>query len=133
MPCQIDTFQSQGLPALVSPRPHALAHTYDGSDSPRSTRRKVSDESDASMDHNLPPAQQLQVGLKTHEADFSSKQVSEPALLRDVMFIFQGIDGTYIKFDVEADTYVIDDTVSTLSLLTPKLFCRQRMGQYPLQ
>lgn len=63
------------------------------------------------MDHNLPPAQQLQVGLRTHEADFSSKQVSEPSILRDIMFIFQGIDGTYIKFDPESDAYVIDETV----------------------
>jgi gamma-tubulin complex component 3 len=27
------------------------------------------------------------------------------------MFIFQGIDGTYIRFDSEADTYIVDDTV----------------------
>jgi gamma-tubulin complex component 3 len=72
----------------------------------------VSEESDASMDHNLPPAQQLQVGLRTHESEFLAKQISEPALLRDIMFIFQGIDGTYIRFDPEADAYVIDDTVN---------------------
>jgi hypothetical protein len=41
-----------------------------------------------------------------------AKQISEPALLRDIMFIFQGIDGTYIRFDPEADAYVIDDTVN---------------------
>jgi gamma-tubulin complex component 3 len=108
---QIDSFASQGLPSLISPRPHTLARTHDESDSPRSTRRKVSDESDDSMAHNLPPAQQLQAGLKTHEADFSSRQIPEAALLRDMMFIFQGIDGTYIRFDSEADTYIVDDTV----------------------
>ncbi|KAH8556990.1 Spc98 family-domain-containing protein [Umbelopsis sp. PMI_123] len=107
----IDSFASQGLPTLTPPHQHTLARTYDGSDSSRSIRRKVSDESDASMDHNLPPAQQLQVGLRTHEAEFSSKQVPEPAILRDIMFIFQGIDGTYIKFDSETDAYVIDNMV----------------------
>ncbi|KAM3589786.1 Microtubule-nucleating Tub4p (gamma-tubulin) complex component [Umbelopsis sp. WA50703] len=110
-PHEIDSFASQGLPSLISPRPHTLARTHDESDSPRSTRRKVSDESDDSMAHNLPPAQQLQAGLKTHEADFSSRQIPEAALLRDMMFIFQGIDGTYIHFDSEADTYIVDDTV----------------------
>ncbi|KAI9286402.1 Spc98 family-domain-containing protein [Umbelopsis sp. AD052] len=107
----IDSFSSQGLPNLTSPHHQTLARTHDGSDTSRSIRRKVSDESDASMDHNLPPAQQLQVGLRTHEAEFSSKQVPEAAILRDIMFIFQGIDGTYIKFDAESDAYVIDDMV----------------------
>jgi hypothetical protein len=34
------------------------------------------------------------------------------------MFIFQGIDGTYIRFDPEADAYVIDDTVNWSSKWT---------------
>jgi gamma-tubulin complex component 3 len=108
---QIDSFASQGLPTLTSLHHQTLARTHDGSDTSRSIRRKVSDESDASMDHNLPPAQQLQMGLRTHEAEFSSKQVPEAAILRDIMFIFQGIDGTYVKFDAETDAYVIDDMV----------------------
>ena len=33
-------------------------------------------------------------------------EVSEAALLRDVLFVFQGIDGKHVRFDPVADAYV---------------------------
>lgn len=38
-------------------------------------------------------------------------EVSEAALLRDAIFMFQGIDGRYVKFAEDAGSYVIDNKV----------------------
>uniref|UniRef100_A0A2C9V8W6 Uncharacterized protein n=1 Tax=Manihot esculenta TaxID=3983 RepID=A0A2C9V8W6_MANES len=51
-------------------------------------------------------------------------EVSEEVLVRDVLYACQGIDGKYVKFDVNADGYVLLDTVKvprTTRLIVRKL------------
>ena len=36
-------------------------------------------------------------------------EVTEAALLRDIIFVFQGIEGKYIKYDQSSDSYRIDN------------------------
>ena len=38
-------------------------------------------------------------------------EISEALLLRDVVFVFQGIDGQYIKFDKTTGSYLVDSKV----------------------
>ena len=38
-------------------------------------------------------------------------EVSEAALLRDVLFVFQNIDGRYVHFDSKQDAFRISDKV----------------------
>ncbi|KAI8622527.1 Spc98 family-domain-containing protein [Chytriomyces sp. MP71] len=38
-------------------------------------------------------------------------RVTEPQLLRDMMYLFQGIDGAYVKWDARQDTYALDARV----------------------
>ena len=38
----------------------------------------------------------------------AASEITEAALLRDILFVFQGIDGRYIRFDPVADRYSID-------------------------
>ena len=40
-------------------------------------------------------------------------EVTEEVLVREVLFVLQGIEGKIIKLDQGQDTYVIDSTVST--------------------
>ena len=37
----------------------------------------------------------------------ASSDIPEPLLLRDLLFTFQGIDGTYIKYHAQSDAYHI--------------------------
>ena len=37
--------------------------------------------------------------------------MSQAALLRDVIFVLQGIEGEYIRFDTKEEAYRIDKTV----------------------
>ncbi|KAF9969800.1 Gamma-tubulin complex component 3 [Actinomortierella ambigua] len=61
------------------------------------------------------------LGQGTSSAD-KSAEVEESALLRDLMFVFQGIDGKMVRFDSDSGTCVIDPdaniSVSTRSLVT---------------
>ena len=34
--------------------------------------------------------------------------ISESMLLRDVIYVFQGIDGKYVKYDASVDSFVVD-------------------------
>jgi len=43
--------------------------------------------------------------------DKESFEIPEEALVRDVVFVLQGIDGQHIKFDVAADSYIVDPAV----------------------
>ena len=44
-------------------------------------------------------------------------EVSEAALLRDVLFVFQNIDGRYVHFDSKQDAFRISDKVYLFFLL----------------
>eukprot|EP00118_Oscarella_pearsei_P015761 m.144765 g.144765 ORF g.144765 m.144765 type:complete len:863 (+) comp38407_c1_seq3:451-3039(+) len=45
------------------------------------------------------------------ESKNTSHELSEATLIRDVIFVVQGIDGQYVKFDMSRDSYVIDPKV----------------------
>eukprot|EP00164_Ancoracysta_twista_P021569 GFYU01039261.1.p1 GENE.GFYU01039261.1~~GFYU01039261.1.p1 ORF type:complete len:388 (-),score=49.40 GFYU01039261.1:95-1258(-) len=45
------------------------------------------------------------------QQESTSFEISEAVLLRDILFVFQGVDGRYIKYNVPADTYTVDPTV----------------------
>jgi hypothetical protein len=51
----------------------------------------------------------------TSNTENTSFEVTEAALVRDVIYAIQGIDGKYLKFDFASDMYKIDATVSVLS------------------
>ena len=40
-------------------------------------------------------------------------EVSEALLLRDIVFIFQGINGQFIKYNADSSSYIIDPKVFT--------------------
>ena len=40
-------------------------------------------------------------------------EVSEALLLRDIVFIFQGINGQFIKYNEDSSSYIIDPKVCT--------------------
>lgn len=41
----------------------------------------------------------------------TAHEVSEAALLRDLLFVFQGIDGTYVRFDPVVNAYIVDPNI----------------------
>jgi len=41
----------------------------------------------------------------------ASVEVSEALLLRDIVFIFQGISGQFIKYNADSLSYIIDPKV----------------------
>ncbi|KAI9022722.1 Spc98 family-domain-containing protein [Phycomyces nitens] len=95
-----------------------ISRPYEVQDSPRNTRRRLVRETDNQervqpLDRSLPPAFQL---AKAREAIFgeqyASVHIPESALLRDLIFIFQGIDGQYIKFDPGSDEYSINSKIA---------------------
>ncbi|KYR01195.1 spindle pole body component 98 [Tieghemostelium lacteum] len=53
--------------------------------------------------------------------------IEEDLLVKDIIYVFQGIDGTYIKFDYKLDSYVID---KKLSITKPKRDLIGRLGEF---
>lgn len=45
-------------------------------------------------------------------------EVSEAALVRDILYVFQGIDGKYIKMSAQENCYKMDTKVPRLSLFS---------------
>ncbi|TPX34499.1 hypothetical protein SmJEL517_g02787 [Synchytrium microbalum] len=41
----------------------------------------------------------------------STRAIREVDLVRDMIYVFQGIDGKFVKFDISQDTYVVDPDV----------------------
>ncbi|EGC38619.1 hypothetical protein DICPUDRAFT_148636 [Dictyostelium purpureum] len=39
-------------------------------------------------------------------------EIPEHILIRDIIYVFQGIDGTFIKYNKKSDSYSIDDTIN---------------------
>ena len=44
-------------------------------------------------------------------------ELPEFALVRELVYVFQGIEGRYIKFDETADQFKVDSKVSNLPLI----------------
>jgi hypothetical protein len=71
--------------------------------------RSSSAAADASSAAPLPPkALALQEFAQVERTSF---EVSEAALVRDVVYCCQGVDGTYIKYSAAADAYLVDADV----------------------
>ncbi|CAO3696701.1 unnamed protein product [Rhizopus microsporus] len=105
---------SPGLPNIVEPvartsRPHEV-HV---NDSPRNIRRRLTREPSPQLSRRDPPAVQLNKVREMH-----GREVSESEILRDLVFVFQGIDGQYIKLDTATNEYYINK--QTLPLSPPK-------------
>jgi len=61
------------------------------------------------------PATKLsKAAQKVNELQTGASEVTEEALLRDIIFALQGIDGHYIKFDVVTDGYAVDRKIAVL-------------------
>lgn len=84
--------------------------------SSRNTRRRLArDESPHSNDMDidiLPPAIQLARAKEEQRNETALAYVSESDLLRDLIFIFQGIDGQYIKYNQELNDYAFISDIS---------------------
>lgn len=57
-----------------------------------------------------PPALSSRVGRPRRDGD-PAGEVSEAALVRDILYVFQGIDGKFIKMNVQENCYKIDSKV----------------------
>lgn len=55
----------------------------------------------------------------------SAGEVSEAALVRDILYVFQGIDGKFIKMSAQDNCYKIDSKVHK-----PTLFCLYYSGSH---
>ncbi|KAI8150176.1 Spc98 family-domain-containing protein [Fennellomyces sp. T-0311] len=105
---------SRQMTALLIPISAHSSRPYDmqsESVPSRNTRRRLADDYPES-DRSLPPATQLAKMREAYQSSISNSGyepvVPESALLRDLIFIFQGIDGQYIKYDSGTGEYVMD-------------------------
>ncbi|KAI9317136.1 Spc98 family-domain-containing protein [Dichotomocladium elegans] len=82
--------------------PPALDRPYEE----RNTRRRLAALTNA-IDTSASPATQLtKARERVHGKD--EKELSESKILRDLIFVLQGIDGQYIRFDKTTNEYTID-------------------------
>lgn len=112
-------------------RPFETTIQDDLSNSSRNTRRRLArDESSRpNIDMNvLPPAIQLQRAKEQQRSEVSSAYVSESDLLRDLIFIFQGIDGQYIKFNPDLNDYSLANGISVSKPMEEMVFKLAEMG-----
>lgn len=78
-------------------------------DSPRNIRRRLARESSPRESMELdaaPPSVQLARARESQSRMTEAIYVSEADLLRDLIFLFQGIDGQYIRYDTELNDHV---------------------------
>jgi hypothetical protein len=47
----------------------------------------------------------------------ASFEVPEGTLIRDIIYVFQAIDGKYVKYDSRRDMYIVDPSVCTITAL----------------
>ena len=43
----------------------------------------------------------------------TSNEVTETVLVKDLIYVFQGLDGKFIRFDCTKDSFVLDESVSS--------------------
>lgn len=85
---------------------HSMRRPYEE----RNIRRRLASEQVPLHDGQpLPPA--IQLAKAREQLGYSNETLSESAILRDLIFILQGIDGQYIKFDPTINEYAIDQKV----------------------
>lgn len=107
-------FLSSGL---QSHETTATSTTTSPQESPR-IRRRLTQSTPPSSDRSLPAAVQLAQARKQYQEQQQGGgtqpeiRVPEAYLLRDLIYIFQGINGQYITFDPLTKEYVLDTHVS---------------------
>ncbi|XP_065841235.1 gamma-tubulin complex component 3 homolog [Oscarella lobularis] len=67
-----------------------------------------------SIPSTLQQKNQTTLQKRTDETTNTLYELSEATLVRDVIFVIQGIDGQHVKFDVSCDAYVIDSKIGVL-------------------
>lgn len=77
----------------------------------RLEREETPHSNDMDIDE-LPPAIQLARARENQRNETALIYVSESDLLRDLIFIFQGIDGQYIKYNQELNDYAFISDIS---------------------
>ncbi|KAN0047476.1 hypothetical protein ACTA71_001858 [Dictyostelium dimigraforme] len=66
----------------------------------------------------LPPTQQSNSAnntptlVSTKKSVIGINEIPEHLLIRDIIYVFQGIDGTYIKYNKQSDSFKIDENTS---------------------
>ncbi|KAI8641486.1 Spc98 family-domain-containing protein [Parasitella parasitica] len=92
--------------------PTSRPYDMHSNDSPRNIRRRLARErsplpqESMEIDGAVPPATQLARARESQDRMTEFIYVSEADLLRDLIFLFQGIDGQYIRFDTDINDHV---------------------------
>ncbi|KAI8983447.1 Spc98 family-domain-containing protein [Pilobolus umbonatus] len=98
----------------------------------RNTRRRLTPETSVPPQpmevDNLPPALQLKRARRELFPVEGYIHVTESELLRDLIYIFQGIDGQYIKFDVIVNEYTIKKEIDILPSARDMIYRLSEIG-----
>lgn len=100
--------------------------------SSRNTRRRLEQEesphvNEMDMD-DLPPAIQLARARENERDETALIYVSESDLLRDLIYIFQGIDGQYVKYNEELNDYAFISDISVSKPMKEMVFKLADLG-----
>ncbi|ORX55582.1 hypothetical protein DM01DRAFT_1334976 [Hesseltinella vesiculosa] len=108
-------FHAAGLP-FIATRPYDPSAS---SDSPRTRRRLMHDDPNTATERQLPPSVQLAHARKRfdtspspHEDDPMAIDIPEHLLLRDLIYVIQGINGQYITFDAASGEYILNPAIA---------------------
>ncbi|KAK4521457.1 GTP cyclohydrolase II [Mucor velutinosus] len=107
--------------------PASRPYDTHSSDSPRNIRRRLARESASPQRESMgldtaPPAVQLARARESHSRMTEAVYVSEADLLRDLIFLFQGIDGQYIRYDIQLNDHVFIPGIEVSPSITNMVF-----------
>ncbi|KAL0136957.1 Spc98 family-domain-containing protein [Mucor lusitanicus] len=107
--------------------PASRPYDTHSSDSPRNIRRRLARESASPQRESMeldtaPPAVQLARARESHSRMTEAVYVSEADLLRDLIFLFQGIDGQYIRYDPQLNDHVFIPGIQVSPSITNMVF-----------
>ncbi|KAI7906548.1 Spc98 family-domain-containing protein [Cokeromyces recurvatus] len=96
--------------------PASRSYEMHSNESPRNIRRRLTREPSPQLTRNLnidtvPPAVQLarakEAQRNEHHTMEATIYASESDILRDLIFLFQGIDGQYIRYNAELNDHIL--------------------------
>ncbi|KAI9480921.1 MAG: Spc98 family-domain-containing protein [Benjaminiella poitrasii] len=96
-------------------RPVSRPYEMHSNDSPRNIRRRLTRDSSPQSNENIdidtvPPAVQLARAKEAQRNEYHTMEAtiyaSESDILRDLIFLFQGIDGQYIRYNSELNEHI---------------------------
>ncbi|GAN07895.1 gamma-tubulin complex component 3 [Mucor ambiguus] len=107
--------------------PTSRPYDTHSSDSPRNIRRRLATENASPQRESMeldaaPPAVQLARAREAHGRMSEAIYVSEADLLRDLIFLFQGIDGQYIRYDTQLNDHVFTPGIEVSPPITNMVF-----------